>query len=89
MGERGPAGPALEPDAQAEAIARRELRRRVALLRAAVALPLLFLVVIGLVVVYRATGRPLGDAPFWLVLAPVVAVLAAIVGHAILAARRG
>jgi hypothetical protein len=58
-------------------------RRRFALLKLVVAVPAFFLAALAVLVAYRTTGRRLGDAVFWIVLAPILGGLAAFAGHAL------
>ena len=84
MGGQAPDHPSLEQAGQPSW----ETRRRLALARIIFAVPGLFLGVITLVGAYRMMGRPLGDGPFWLVLAPIALGFAGVVGYALWQLRR-
>jgi hypothetical protein len=79
MGGEAPDHPALEGEPDAAAAT----RRRLALLKLVAAVPAFFLCALAVLVAYRTTGRRLGDAVFWIALAPILGGLAAFVGHAL------
>lgn len=79
MGGEAPGNPVLGEGQDVAA----ETRRKLALVKLVVAVPAFFFGVLGVVVAYRMTGRRLGDAAFWTVLAPILAAFAAFVGHAV------
>ncbi len=87
MGGETPLRTDLSNGSNSEDISR-ESRRRVALAQLILGAPTLLLVVFGLVLGFRFSGRPLGDAAFWAVLIPVIGVFGAYYVRAIVALRR-
>ncbi|MBI5015792.1 MAG: hypothetical protein HZB55_09925 [Deltaproteobacteria bacterium] len=84
MGGEAPDNTQLAPDPDAAAAARRKL----AVVKLVLAVPGFFLGALTLAIAYRMTGRRLGDAVFWLALAPILAGFAALAGHALWQLRR-